>query len=107
MDETGVKESGVICENSQGLQITGSIIQLGRHEVIFEVYSPAAVIQTSEVLDKFKIQLRDQAAHSGRAVVKNVVQTGTKLVCAAALDDGLQLQFSAAELQPGRMKDLY
>ena len=47
MDEAGIKESRVVCENSQALKISGSIIQLGRHEVVFEVYSPTAVIQMS------------------------------------------------------------
>jgi len=107
MDDAGINMSQVTCENSQGLQITGSIIQLGPHEVIFEVYSPLAVIQASEVLREFKIQLGDRTAYSGRAVVKNLVHTGLKAVCAAALDDGLQLRFSAAELQPGRMHSLF
>jgi extracellular factor (EF) 3-hydroxypalmitic acid methyl ester biosynthesis protein len=107
MDETGIKESQVVCENSQGLQIIGTIIRMGRHEVVFEVYSPGTVIQTSEVLREFKIQLRDRIAYSGRAVVKNIVHTGLKVVCAAALDDGWQLQFSAAEVQPGKIQDLF
>ncbi len=107
MDNAGIKESRVICENSQGLQISGTIIHLDQHEVVFEVYSPIAVIQSSEVLREFKIELRDKTAYSGRAVVKNVVHTELKVVCAAALDDGWQPQFSPDELQPGRMKGLF
>ena len=107
MDEAGINESRVVCENSEGLKISGTIIQLGRHEVVFEVYSPTAVIQTSEVLREFKIELRDRTAYSGRAVVKNLVHTELKIVCAAALDDGWQLQVSAEDLQPGRMHALF
>ena len=107
MDEAAIKESQVVCENSQGLKISGTIIQLGRHEVVFEVYSPTAVIQMSEVLREFKIELRDQTAYSGRAVVKNLVHTELKVVCAVALDEGWQLQFSTEELQPGRMPALF
>src|SRR5688572_20962701 len=103
MDEAGIKESRVVCENSQGLKISGTIIQLGRHEVVFEVYSPTAVIQMSEVLREFQIELRDRTAYSGRAVVKNLVHTELKVVCAAALDEGWQLEFSTADLKPGRM----
>ncbi|HEY0548047.1 MAG TPA: class I SAM-dependent methyltransferase, partial [Verrucomicrobiae bacterium] len=66
-----------------------------------------AVIQTSEVLREFKIELRDRTAYSGRAVVKNLVHTELKVVCAAALDEGWQLQFSPEELQPGRMPALF
>jgi extracellular factor (EF) 3-hydroxypalmitic acid methyl ester biosynthesis protein len=107
MDEAAIKESRVICKNSQGLKISGTIIQLGRHEVVFEVYSPIAVIQMSEVLREFKIELRNQPAYSGRAVVKNLVHTELKVVCAAALDEGWQLQFSTEELQPGQMPALF
>jgi extracellular factor (EF) 3-hydroxypalmitic acid methyl ester biosynthesis protein len=107
MGEAAIKESQVVCENSQGLKISGTIIQLGRHEVIFEVYSPTTVIQMSEVLREFKIELRNQTAYSGRAVVKNLVHTELKVVCAAALDEGWQLQFSTEELQPARMPALF
>lgn len=107
MNEAGIKESRVVCENSQGLEMSGTIIDLGQHEVIFEVYSPTAVIQASEVLRDFKVQLRDETAYSGRAVVKNVVHTELKVVCTAALDDGWRLQFSPEELQPRRMSALF
>src|SRR4051794_9915959 len=60
MDEAIIRESRVVCENNQGLEISGTIIHLGRHEVVFEIYSPAAVIQTSEVLREFKVQFRNQ-----------------------------------------------
>ncbi len=107
MDEAAIKESRVVCENSQGLKISGTILQLGRHEVVFEVYSPVAVIQMSEALREFKIELRDRTAYSGRAIVKNLVHTELKVVCAAALDEGWQLQFTPEELQPDRMPALF
>jgi len=65
------------------------------------------VIQSSEVLREFKVHLRDRIAYSGRAVVKKLVDTGLKFVCAAAIDDGWQLQFSTDELQPGRIQGLF
>lgn len=107
MDEAGLKERRVVCETSQGLEISGAIIQLGRHEVVFEIYSPTAVIQASEALREFKVHLGNHIAYSGRAVVLSVVQTGAKTVCAAALDHGWQLQFSIDDLQPGRMQALF
>jgi extracellular factor (EF) 3-hydroxypalmitic acid methyl ester biosynthesis protein len=107
MDEAGLKESRVVCENSQGLQIVGTVVQLGRHELIFEVYSPVAVIQTSEALRKFKVHLGNYIAYAGRAVVKSIVLTGAKAVCLAVLDDAWQMQFSNADLQPGRIQGLF
>ena len=102
-----MNESRVVCENSQGLEINGIIVRLARDEVIFEIYSPGAIIQTSEALREFKVQLGERVAYSGRAVVKDVVHTGLKVVCAVALDDGWQLEFSTSELRPGRMQALF
>jgi len=107
MDEAGIKESRVVCQNSQGLEISGTIAQLGRHELVFEIYSPGAVIQASEALREFKVYLGKHIAYSGRAVVKSVVHTGAKAVCVTALDDGWQLQFSSEDLQPGRIQALF
>ena len=107
INDAGIKESRVICENSQGLEINGAIVHLGRHEVVFEVYAPTAVIQSSEVLREFKIELRGKTAYSGRAVVKNLVHTELKIVCAVALDDAWQPQFSPEELQPERLQNLF
>ena len=107
INEAGIKESRVICENSQGLEISGTIIHLGRHEVVFEVYAPTAVIQTSEVLREFRIELGDQTAYSGQAVVKSAVHAELKIVCVATLDGRWQLQFSSEDLKAGRIQDLF
>lgn len=107
MDDSGLRESRVNCATSQGLPVQGTIIQLGQHEVVFEVFSPGAVIQVSEVLREFKVQLGERLAYTGRAVVKNVVHTGMKMVCAVALDEAWSLQFSDADLEPGRMRTLF
>lgn len=107
MEESAVKENHVICENSQGLHLTGSIVQLGRDEVTFEIYSPSAVIQSSEALREFAVHFGDHIAYAGRAVVKDVVHTGAKTVCTVVLDDAWQFPFSAADLEPGRIQSLF
>jgi extracellular factor (EF) 3-hydroxypalmitic acid methyl ester biosynthesis protein len=107
MDDTQIKPNGVVCETSQGLPISGTIIQLARHEVVFEVYSPVTVIQSSEVLREFRVQLGERTSYCGRAVVKSVVNTGVKSVCAVALDEPWQVQFSSADLRPGSMQGLF
>lgn len=108
MSETGIKESRVVCESSEGLELRGTIVHLGRQQVTFEVYSPEAVIQSSEILRKFKIELHDQTAYSGRAIVKNVLHTQATLTCVAALDeDGWELTFAASDLNPDRLRTLF
>ncbi|MGB7767262.1 MAG: class I SAM-dependent methyltransferase, partial [Verrucomicrobiia bacterium] len=41
----------------------------------------------SEALDKFQIVLQGRTVYSGRAVVRNVVNAGATMVCAATLDE--------------------
>ncbi len=105
MEDSGLKESRVICETSDGLEINGTIVQLSRHEAVFELYSPGTVIQSSEVLKNFKIQLRGETVYAGRATVANVLHTELKVVCSVALDEALQL--SPADLQPARLQALF
>lgn len=86
--DNNVKESLLVCQNSQGVEIRGSIVRLSRHSVVFEVYAPALVLRTSEVLSDFRIFVSDRLIYSGRAIVGNLVQTSTALVCEATLEDG-------------------
>src|SRR5208282_1243522 len=55
--------------------------------VVFELYSPAVVPQLSEASQKFQIILQGRTVYSGRAVVRNLVDAGTKIVCEATLEE--------------------
>jgi len=88
MEETESRESSVVCQNSQGLTLRGHLTRLGRHEVVFEIYNPAEVLQTSEVLGRFEVFLQGRTVYSGRAVVTNLVHTNLLVVCEASLQDG-------------------
>ena len=78
----------VCCETSQGLEVHGTVVRHGRDAVAFEVYDPAVVLQTSEVLGKFQVLAGRQVVYAGRAVVAGWVYTGTLAVCEARLDEG-------------------
>ena len=45
------------------------------------------VLRTSEVMSKFRVQLSNRTAYSGRATVANLTQAGTLTVCEASLDE--------------------
>src|ERR1041385_5014058 len=90
MESTGVKDSIVVCETSQGTELRGSLVRLERHHVIFEVYSAACVLQASEVLSQFRIFIKERTAYSGRAVIKNLVNTGLLVLCEVNLEEGWQ-----------------
>ena len=98
MENGAVKDSLVICQNSHGVEIRGTLLRLTRYLAVFEVYSPSLVLQTSEVLGNFKIIINERAIYAGRAVVAALVDAGTMVVCEAKLDES---GFTLALLSPG------
>ncbi len=102
-----VKESLVLCKTSQGLELRGTPTKLTRYRVVFEVYSPSLVLRTSEVLDDFKIVLRDRTIYSGRAVVRSLVDAGSMVICEAALGERawLDLEFTSDAYSNGKLRD--
>ena len=98
MENGAVKDNLVICQNSQGVEIRGSLLRLTRYLAVFEVYNPSLVLQLSEVLGGFKIIINERAIYAGRAVVTSLVNAGTVVVCEAKLDES---GFMLASFSPG------
>ncbi len=92
-----VKDSLVVCRNSQGGEVRGSVLRLTRYRAVFEIYNPGLVLRLSEVLTEFKIIIRDRTIYSARATVSNLMNAGTALVCEAKLDEA---SFSIASFSP-------
>src|SRR6185436_15466458 len=89
-----VKDSLVVCHNRQGVEVRASLLRMTRYQAVFEIYSPTVVLRSSEVLTNVKIIINDRTAYAGRAVVSNLITTGTGMVCEAKLDEsGLSLGF--------------
>jgi extracellular factor (EF) 3-hydroxypalmitic acid methyl ester biosynthesis protein len=82
-----VKESLVYGQTSHGVELRATLLRVTRYQAVFEVYSPTVVLQTSEVINDFKIVLRDRTIYSGRAIVQNLVNAGLTVVCEAALQE--------------------
>jgi extracellular factor (EF) 3-hydroxypalmitic acid methyl ester biosynthesis protein len=104
-----VKETLVSCQNSQGLEIRAGVLRFTRHRVIFEVYTAAVVLRTSEVLSEFRIVLRERTVYSGRAVVRSLVSTGMVLICEVSLDEHswIDVEFTAEMLQTGGLRNQF
>jgi extracellular factor (EF) 3-hydroxypalmitic acid methyl ester biosynthesis protein len=81
------REAMVVCQSNQGLEIRASLLRLTRYVAVFEIYSNALVLRTSEVLHDFKIMVHDRAIYAGRAVIRSLVNTGVLAVCEVALDE--------------------
>ncbi|MDB6125500.1 MAG: hypothetical protein JWQ71_4493 [Pedosphaera sp.] len=87
MENALIKNSSVECQTSQGFKIRAPILRLNRYMVTFEINNLECIVQTSEVLNEFEIKLNDRTVYSGRAVIANLVNTGTVFICEATLDE--------------------
>lgn len=83
----GENLSIIVCRNSQGAEVRGTVHRLTRHLAVFEVYNPYSILQLSEVLMEFRVSVNDRMLYSGRAVITNLVNTGIMLILEVSLDD--------------------
>jgi len=99
------KESQVSLETRDGLEAHGLPVRITRHHVVFELYSPTVTLRFSEALPVFQIVLQGRPVYSGRAVVRNLVDAGAKLMCEATLDETqwTDLNLILALQQEGRL----
>jgi extracellular factor (EF) 3-hydroxypalmitic acid methyl ester biosynthesis protein len=100
------QDSMILCQTSQGVEIHASVLRLTRFLAVFEIYSPALVLRTSEVLSDFKVVLRDRTIYSGRAVVRSLVSAAMLTVCEVTLDENSwrDVEFAAEMIQNGRLR---
>src|SRR5215472_14856587 len=87
MEESSVKDSLAVFRTSQAFEVRATVVRLSRFSATFEIYSLDTVIQTSEVLEDFKIFTHERVVYSGRCVVRECVNTGTFSLCTVSLDD--------------------
>jgi extracellular factor (EF) 3-hydroxypalmitic acid methyl ester biosynthesis protein len=94
-----VKDSMVVCQSNQGVELHASLLRLTRFSVVFELYNPASVLRLSEVLAEFRIIVRDRTLYSGRAVVRSLINSGLTIVCEATLEEASWMD---VEFAPGK-----
>ena len=81
------QENSVTFRTSDGVALRGMPARIQRHAAVFELFSPVAVPRLSEALADFQIILQERKIYAGRAVVNNIVDAGTKVVCETTLDE--------------------
>src|SRR4030095_7928136 len=105
MDDSGLKETVLVGLSSQGVEIRATPIRLSRYLVVCEFYREGNVLQASEVLSDFRIIVQDRMLYSGRAIVKNLIDTGLVQVCEASLEDSwMDGELIAADPRPERVR---
>lgn len=105
METAVVNERLVLFQNSQGNEVRGNLLRLNRHAAAFELYAADTVLRTSEALHDFKIFSHEHVIYSGRAVVRDLVNAGTLVVCEANLDDrSFDADFFSSVSQPEQLR---
>lgn len=80
-------DSRVTFHAGEGVWLRGIPLSITRHAVVFEMYNPQVIPKLSESLGDFKIIRQDKTVYAGHAVIRNLVNAGTKIVCEAALEE--------------------
>lgn len=80
-------DSLISFRNSQGALNKGTLVGIHNDVIVFEVYNPYAVAQTSEVLTEFTIKKRNSLVYQGKVVVSHLVNTGLMLIVSANLGE--------------------
>jgi extracellular factor (EF) 3-hydroxypalmitic acid methyl ester biosynthesis protein len=88
MDGSANREGIVTFHSSSGVEVRGTLIRMDQHTVAFEVYSPTLILHMSEALTDFAVKVHDRDIFSGKAVVKNLIPTGTVTVVEVTVDEG-------------------
>jgi extracellular factor (EF) 3-hydroxypalmitic acid methyl ester biosynthesis protein len=96
--DSDIKESLVVCQTNQGVEIRASLMRLNRYQAVCEVYGSNLVVQMSEALQDFRIIILDRTVYSGRAVVSNLINAGAVLLMEVKLEESA---FAMPSLTPG------
>jgi extracellular factor (EF) 3-hydroxypalmitic acid methyl ester biosynthesis protein len=87
MEKSVLNDAIVTGRTAQGGDIRATVMHVTRFMAVFELYNAGVVLHVSEVLAEFKIVVQNRVVYSGRAIVKNIVDTGLLLICEVNLED--------------------
>jgi extracellular factor (EF) 3-hydroxypalmitic acid methyl ester biosynthesis protein len=82
-----IKESVVTFHNAEKSMFSGTPIRFARHAMVFEMYGGSGALRASEVLEGFQICIQGKLIYSGRAVIRNILNAGTKTICETTLNE--------------------
>jgi extracellular factor (EF) 3-hydroxypalmitic acid methyl ester biosynthesis protein len=100
------KDTLVLGQTSQGVELHANLVRLARYAAVLEIYSPTIVLRTSEIIENFKIIVRDRTIYSGRAIVRSLVNAGLTLVCEVTLNESawMDVAFTEDALGGGKLQ---
>lgn len=93
----GVAPAKVLFQAGDGQDVQGIVDHLSRHAVTFDLLQADVLLRSSEVLNGFKIIADDQTLYFGRAIISDLVSTGSGIKCEAKLTPA---ETGVADLKP-------
>lgn len=104
-----IKDSSVSGQTSHGVDFRASLLRLTRHLAVFEFYNPDLVLRASEVLKDFRVVFQDRTVYSGRAVIRNQLNSGLGTVCEVTLNEGdwTDFAFTPEMISTGRLREQF
>jgi extracellular factor (EF) 3-hydroxypalmitic acid methyl ester biosynthesis protein len=107
MDKAGSGDYFVAFETAQGVGVRAAVLRLGRDAVAFELCAPTTLLQASEVLSEFKILCGESVRYAGRAVITQLVKSGSTVMCEAGLGDSwADIDFGAMGSLPSQFHQM-
>jgi extracellular factor (EF) 3-hydroxypalmitic acid methyl ester biosynthesis protein len=105
MTESLRKEDFLIFWKGKSADIRALPLRFNRFAAVFELWGDDDSLRLSEAIDCFRIVVQGRALYMGRAVVHNLIDTGSTSVCEVTLDDAAwrDLAFDAAMTLAGRL----
>jgi extracellular factor (EF) 3-hydroxypalmitic acid methyl ester biosynthesis protein len=107
MDKPSDQQAVAAFRTKDGFEARANILRMAPFLAALEVYHPEVILQTSEVLEEFRIYLGDRLAYSGRAIVMQMVSTGSTIVCEVKLDSAIDLSLLSALRETGQLREQF
>jgi extracellular factor (EF) 3-hydroxypalmitic acid methyl ester biosynthesis protein len=82
----GSREAHVVFQTGEAVELQGPVKHFTRQSAIFELYGEAVSLRTSESLAGFQINAAGRAIYCGSAIISNLVDNSSKLICEVALE---------------------
>ena len=74
-------------KTADGVEQRGTPLRFTHQSIVFELYNPGTPPPLSTVLAPFQIAVQRRVLYAGRAVIHKVVESGTRFICEAELDE--------------------
>ena len=101
-------ESVANFRTANGIEARGTVLRLTPQVAVIEICTPDQILRSSEVLEDFKLLIRDRVIYSGKALVREFLNPGTSQICSVLLDDYcFNNEFFTALSQPGNLRQCF